>query len=144
MRLHYTPPGLEVHNRPPTEHNLRLSRTFFLVVVLSLVFWLPGFVVFTTSAFCLSCVSPTKMWIVKAFHPANSMVNPFVYSFRMPMFKDALKQFWRKRRRNKEVKPVHPFGIVLGKRGTLTLQMGHRGNTPDIALTWYRFGDLVP
>ena len=92
-RLRHTPPGLEVHNRQLTEHNLRLSRTFFIVVVLSVVFWLPGFVVYTIRSFCLPCVSQMWiMWIVKAIHLANSMVNPFVYTFRMPIFKNALRR----------------------------------------------------
>ena len=138
-RLRHTPPGLEVHNRQSTEHNLRLSRTFFIIVALSLLFWLPGFVVYTVRAFCPPCVSPIWMWIVKTFHLANSLVNPFVYSFRMPIFKEALKRFWRKRRQNKELKPGHHSGI--SKRGSFTLQMGHRVNTPDIALTGYRHTD---
>ena len=91
-RLRHTPPGLEVHNRQSTEHNLRLSRTFFIVVVLSLVLWLPSIVVYTIREFCPSCFSPTWKWIVKPLQLANSLVNPFVYSFWMPMFKDTLKK----------------------------------------------------
>ena len=139
--LRHTPPGLEVHNRQSTKHNLRLSRTFFIVVVLSHVFWLPSTVVYTIREFCPSCFSPTWKWIVKPLQLANSMVNPFVYSFRMPIFKDALKIFWRKRRQHEELKPVQTSWMVLGKRGSFTLQMGHRINTPDIALIWYRDTD---
>ena len=97
-RLRYTPPGLDVHNRQSTKHNLRLSRTFFIVVVLSLVFWLPSTAVYTIREFCPACFSLTWKWILKPLQLANSMVNPFVCSFRMPLFKDALKRFLRKRR----------------------------------------------
>ena len=130
--------GFQYINRQSMEHNLRLSKTFFIVVVLSLVFWLPSIVVYTIREFCPSCFSPTWKWFVKPLQLANSMVNPFAYSFRMPMFKDALKRFWRKRRQNKELKPVQTSGMVLGKRGSFTLQMGHRVSTADIALTGYR------
>ena len=140
-RLRHTPPGLENHNRQSTEHNLRLSKTFFIVVVLSLVFWLPSTVVYTIREFCPPCFSPTWKWIVKPLQLANSMVNPFAYSFRMPIFKDALKRFWRKRRRNKELKPVQASEMILVKRGPFTLQMGHRIITPDIALTRYHHTD---
>ena len=119
-RLRHTPPRLENHNRQSTEHNLRLSKTFFIVVVLSLVFWLPITVVYTIRVFCPPCFSPTWKWIVKPLQLANSMVNPFVYSFRMPVFKDALKSFWRKRRRNKELKPVQASEMILVKRGSFT------------------------
>ena len=136
-RLRYTPPGLEIHNRQSTKRNLRLSRTFFIVVALSLVFWLPGFVVYTIRSFCLPCFSPIWMWIVKAFHLANSMVNPFVYSFRMSIFKNALRRCWRKRCQSCEVKPEQSFGIVLRNQGSFTLQTGQRANTQDIALTRY-------
>ena len=118
-RLRYKPPRLEVHNRQSTEHNLRFSRTFFIVVVLSPVFWRPGFAVYTTRVFCLPCISPISMWIVKAFHFANSMVNPFVYSFRMPMFKDTLKRFWRTRRRNKNSNLFRPLGLFWASRAFL-------------------------
>ena len=140
-RLRHTSPGLEVLNRQSTEHNLRLSRTFFIVIVLSLVFWLPSIVVYTIREFCPSCFSPTWKWFVKPLQLANSMVNPFVYSFRMPMFRDALKNVWRKRRQNKELKPIQTSGMVLGTRGSFSLQMGHRVKTPDIALTGYRHSD---
>ena len=86
-----------------TEHNLRLSRTMFIVIAASLVFWVPAFVVYTLKEFCQQCVPLSVHWLVNALHLANSMVNPLVYTFRMPIFKDALKNFWRKRRQNLEL-----------------------------------------
>jgi len=96
-RLSVTTPELQVfHTRSTRKQNLRLSTTFSLVVVLSLIFWLPGFVVYAINAICLQCFSSTLLWFVNALHLANSMVNPFVYSFRMEIFKDALKKCWKK------------------------------------------------
>ena len=90
-RLRFTPPGIESHKRQSAAHKLRLSRTFFIVAALSLVFWLPAFVVYTIYDIYPPCIqSPTLFLIVKALHLANWMINPFVYSFRMPIFKDTL------------------------------------------------------
>ena len=90
-------------SRLTRDPNLRLSRTFSVVVAASLIFWLPGFVVYTINAFCWQCSSPTLLWFGNVLHLANSMVNPFVYSFRMKIFKDALKKCWKKR---VDLKPV--------------------------------------
>ena len=101
-----TPEILDVHNRKSTEQNLRLSRTFFIVAAVSLVFWMPAIIVYSIRQFCKRCVSPTVEMFVKVLHLANSMVNPFVYSFRMPIFKDALKKCWRKRRQNIKIRAI--------------------------------------
>ena len=85
-RLRSTTPEIEVHKYKSTEQNLRLSRTFFIVAAVSLVFWMPAIIVYSIRQFCKRCVSPTVEMFVKVLHLANSMVNPFVYSFRMPIF----------------------------------------------------------
>ena len=82
--------------RSTRDQNLRLSKTFYVVVAVSLIFWLPGFVLFTINAFCWLCFSQTLLWFVNVPYLENSMVNPFVYSFRMKIFKDALKKCWKK------------------------------------------------
>ena len=107
-RLRCSVPGLEVHkgSRQSRETVLRLSRTFFIVTALSLVFWLPAFIVYTTGEFCTTCFSPLILEIVNVLRLANSMVNPFIYSFRMPIFKDALKGCQKKQRQDFELRPV--------------------------------------
>ena len=109
-RLHRSTPELQVHHQTSTERNLRISKTFFLVVAVSLLFYLPAFVVYTIIDYCWECFSPTVLMLVNILHLANSMVNPFVYSFRMPIFKDALRKCWRKRRQNFELRVV-PFTV---------------------------------
>ena len=105
-RLKATKRALEDGQRRLTgDQNLRLSRTFSVVVAVSLIFWLPGFVVYTINAFCWQCSSPTLLWLGNVLHLANSMVNPFVYSFRMKIFQDALKKCWKKR---VDLEPVSP------------------------------------
>ena len=98
-----------------TEHNVRLSRTMFIVIAASLVFWLPAFVVYTVRDFCHRCFPRFVHSFVKVLHLANSMVNPFVYTFRMPIFKDALKKFLCKRRQNLTVQPGRQSGFEVGR-----------------------------
>ena len=96
-RLQSTAPGhcFEVHRlQASTENTRRMSKTFFIVIAVSLVFWLPAFVMVTTEEFC-SCFSPLVAWYVTVLQLANSMINPVVYSFRMSIFQDALKKCWR-------------------------------------------------
>ena len=96
-QLHCTPPVLEVHlHQTLTERNLRMSRTLFIVIAVSLVLWLPSFVTLTIQELCW-CISPLAVWFVTVLRLGNSMFNPFIYSFRKPMFQDALKKLWRKR-----------------------------------------------
>ena len=87
-----TAPELEAHSQNLTKRNFRFSKTFFIVVAVSLLFWFPAFVVHTINHFCPQCFSRTVLNLVNILHLANSMVNPFVYSFRMPIFKEALKK----------------------------------------------------
>ena len=138
-RLRFTPNGIESHKRQSTERNLRLSRTFFIVVALSLVFWFPAFVVYTIKEVCSSsCIRPAGVWIVTALHLANSMINPFVYSFRMPIFKDTLRHCWRKRRQHIKIRPVRASWLVWGRGRSFSPRMDHTVNSPDIVLSYFR------
>ena len=54
-RLYATKPDLQDGQRRSTrDQNLRLSKTFYVVVAVSLIFWFPGFVLFTINAFLLA------------------------------------------------------------------------------------------
>ena len=99
-RLRASSPGLDIHGHQLQAHNLRLSKTLFITIASSLVFWIPGFVVYSTREFCPQCFPVPVVWFANAMYLANSMVNPFVYSFRMTIFKDALKKLCRKRQQN--------------------------------------------
>ena len=132
-RLRYTTAEIEVNDRQSTERNLRLSRTIFVVIAVSLLLWLPAFVVYSTKDFCLRCFPPPVVSFVNALHLANSMVNPFVYTFRMPIFKDALKKISQKRRQKIQITPGQAGRLGLNWEGSVTPQM-ERSHTSDINL----------
>ena len=112
-RLYATKPDLQDGQRRSTrEQNLPLSKTFYIVVAVSLIFWLPGFVVYTINVFCLECFSFALLWFGNVLHLANSMVNPFVYSFRMKIFKDALKKCWKKPFDLKPVSVLYTLAVL--------------------------------
>ena len=96
---------LDFRRQASAEKTLRSSRAFFTVIAVSLVFLLPGCVMVLIKDFC-SCLSSEAAWLITVLMLGNSMVNPFVYSYRMPIFQDALKKFWRKRQRNIELRTV--------------------------------------
>ena len=102
-----TEPELHRH-QSALERNLRLSKTFFIAAVLSLMFWFPAVVVYTIMEFCLKeCkFSPPVVATVNSLHLATSMVNPFVYCFKMCIFKNALKKCCGKRVDNIASRPV--------------------------------------
>ena len=105
-RMRSSPSEIVPHSSRSTEYSLRLSKTVFMVIALSLVFWLPAFVVYAVQELCPNFFSQPELWFTNVLLLANSMINPFVYTFRMPIFKDALKKFWRRRQQNVGVRGV--------------------------------------
>ncbi len=88
----------EIHQSRIMQQNIKLSKTLFVVIGLSFAFWLPGIVVNSVMVFCFECVPLELMMIGIALLLGNSIVNPVVYSCRMPMFKTALKRLLKRRR----------------------------------------------
>ena len=81
------------HNRQnEQQQNVKLSRTLFIVITASLLFWVPSIVVYCTHYLCDECVSVLVFQILNLFSLANSVVNPIIYSFRIPMFKKIFKR----------------------------------------------------
>ena len=92
-RLGSTNPAIHGHNRKMIEQNIKLSKTLFLVIGLSFGLWLPSITMYTMMTFCAVCYSDIFMLVATILQIGNSLVNPIVYSFRMPMFKAAIKKF---------------------------------------------------
>ena len=125
-RLSSTGPEVAlVNGRQTTEYNVRLSRTLFVVIALSLLFWLPAFAVYIGRDICKRCFHPYVIWTVNVFHLANSLVNPFVYSFRMPVFKEALEKLSRRRRHVIGTRNIEATSLALSPSSTS--RMNHTG-----------------
>ena len=81
------------HNRQnEQQQNAKLSRTLFIVIAASLLFWVPSIVVYCTHYLCNKCVPVLVFQIFNLFSLANSLVNPIIYSFKIPMFKKIFKR----------------------------------------------------
>ena len=125
-RLSSTAPDVvAVKSRQTTEYNVRLSRTLFVVIALSLLFWLPAFAVYIGRDLCQTCFHPYVMWTVNVLHLANSLVNPFVYSFRMPVFKETLVKLSRRQRRVIGTRNIEATSLALSPSSTS--RMNHTG-----------------
>ena len=93
-RLNFRVPainGAHIRKYEP-QQNAKLSRTLFIMITASLLFWVPSVVGFTTQYLCSECVPLLVYQIFTMFRLANSLVNPIIYSFRIPIFKQTFKR----------------------------------------------------
>ena len=133
-RLRAPSPKLDIHTNQLRERNVRLSKTLFIAIASSLVFWMPAFVVYSTRELCLRCIPDTVVPYVYALHLANSMMNPLVYSFRMQIFKDILKKFCSRKRHNMEMRATPQNTVDLAWRVSFTPKT-HEAVSPTILST---------
>ena len=83
----------KVHNRQnASEQNTKLSRTLFIVIAVSLGCWIPGILVYPIHSLCSSCLPGPLIHVCGTLHLANSLVNPIIYCFRIPIFRETLKR----------------------------------------------------
>ena len=81
------------HNRQRTSEQIKkLSKTLFIVISTSLVCWIPSVVLYCVTFLCPECVPFLVFRIFNLCRLANSLVNPIIYCFKIPMFREALKQ----------------------------------------------------
>ena len=105
-RLRNTNPAVEAHNRKTIEQNVKLSKTLFVVIGLSFAFWLPAIIMYSTLGLKVEddadeTIKSILLWIADILQFANSLVNPIVYSYRMPMFKATMKKLFKNRANSK-------------------------------------------
>ena len=88
------------HPRLPQNRHKRnkdLAKTLFIVTLLSLITWLP-FTVITSSRFhTLDSYSVIKL-VARYLQLANSLINPIIYCFKMPMFRQTLRNLFFSRK----------------------------------------------
>ena len=83
--------GDHIRKKEP-QRNAELSRTLFIMITASLLFWVPGLVVHSSRYLCSECVPLPVCHIFTMFRLANSLVNPIIYSFRIPIFRETFKR----------------------------------------------------
>ena len=88
-KLNSRVPAIDSENN---RQNAKLSRTLFIMITASLVFWIPGIVVNCTYYLCSKCIPLLVLHILNLVHLANSLVNPIIYSFRIPMLRETFKR----------------------------------------------------
>ena len=84
------------HNRHSVEHNTHFiveHNTHFIVIAASLVFWVPSLVLYCIHFLSQEIFPDALVYIFTMLHLTNSLLNPIIYSLRMPLSREALKRF---------------------------------------------------
>lgn len=95
--------GEQPQHHGAAKRERKLTVTFFIVTLVSLLMWLPfeisTFLFFATDIFSSlsQIISQHFNYILVVFYYANSLVNPILYSTRMPEFRRALRSMFCKR-----------------------------------------------
>ena len=85
--------GTQPHHRSANSRGRKLTKTLFIVTVVSLLLTLP-YIIFELCRIQLRTSIPLYLYLsVQFMFYANSLVNPVLYTFRMPEFKRALLSF---------------------------------------------------
>ena len=114
-RLRRTPLIFDNQRRRNMERNIKLSKTFFIVIGLSLACWVPATVTYTLDRMCENCISRIVMLVAIVLH----LANPVVYCYRMPIFKEELKKcfekckFLRNAKKDRKTSPIGYFDTRL-------------------------------
>ena len=78
--------------------NIKLSKTLLIIISLSLICWLPAVLLYSVIYVCPNCILEVVNFVMLTatfLHLANSVINPIVYTYRMPVFKKALRTLLR-------------------------------------------------
>ena len=92
-QLHSGTESQSAAQRRALEHEKRLAKTFVLILVAYLICYTPSCVIIYILNFCRSCSCITIHWfrdLQYVFIWLNSSLNPFLYSWQIPSFRDAV------------------------------------------------------
>ena len=104
-RLNRRVPAMDTaHNRQSVEQNTKLSKTLFIVIAASLAFWIPSIVLYSVYFLSQDKFSFALVYISNMLHATNSLVNPIIYSLRIPTFRETLKRMKGKLKIRKQSK----------------------------------------
>jgi len=109
--------GAHPHRHGAASRERKLTKTLFIVTLISLLTWLPRvifmFVSYLTNFSSISLTSYSRIndsFVVLYF--ANSLVNPILYTFRMPEFKRALVSLFRRSAQQQGQVQVFPLRVM--------------------------------
>ena len=98
-RLYYSCTTIATaHNKQSYEQNTKLSRTLFVMIGASTVFWVPSLAFYCTKYLSPGFFPNFGKHMFPILHLSNSLVNPIIYSLRMPVFRETLKRLRSKLR----------------------------------------------
>ena len=81
------------HNRQNRlQQNAKFSCTMFVVITASFFCWFPGIIVYCIHYLCTACLPLVLIEVFNVIRLANSLVNPVIYCFRIPMFRETFKR----------------------------------------------------
>ena len=92
------------HNRQSVEQNTKLSKTLLIMIGASVVFCFPGLVTHCIYYFFPGLFPAFVNYMFSMFRLNNSLVNPIIYSLRMPVFRETLKRLKNKLKIRKQSK----------------------------------------
>ena len=103
--------GAHPQRHGPTSKERKLTKTLFIVTLVSLLMWLP-FTIYSLLLATFQSFLPSRV-ILRLYHAfivlfyANSLANPILYAIKMPDFKKALiSLFPRRQQRRVEIVPL--------------------------------------
>ena len=105
----------ESAQRRALEHEKRIVKTFVLVLLAYLVCYAPSCVIIYILNFCRSCSCITIHWLRDLqylFIWINSSLNPFLYAWQIPSFRNALLAYLPCKRENRRLSQVSPDRLV--------------------------------
>ena len=106
--------GAHPQRHGATSIERKLTKTLFIVTLVSLLMWLPitiySLLLATFQSFLPSRVILHLFQAFTALFSANSLINPILYAIRMPDFKRALISLFR-RRQQRQVEII-PLGLL--------------------------------
>ena len=102
--------GTQPHHRSATNRGRKLTKTLFIVTVASLLLTLPFIIITFCEILQLRISIPFHLHVsFQIMFYANSLVNPVLYTFRIPEFKRALKSFLHCRSQRQQPAPGFPL-----------------------------------
>ena len=107
--------GAQPQHHGAASRERKLTMTLLIVTVVSLLIWLPfviiSFLYFTTDIFSsVSEIAFVRLnTVLIVFYYANSLVNPILYTARMPDFRRAFVALFRRRPQQLNQAPVIPL-----------------------------------